>query len=102
MCVHVRVCDEKDSPGLVYLPSVLSSKDTGESSIVDPEFSHYLFNSGRPHQRQGFRGDKIHALTNYNHKKCKDTYTRMHYSLANTLRKEYNHIDTKDISMFVV
>lgn len=72
------VCHDKDIHGLVYLASVLSSKDTGESSIVDPEFSRYPFNSGRAHQRRGLREQKIHAHTLY-HKKCKNIYARMQY-----------------------
>lgn len=68
MCVCLCVGEregvhDKDIHGLVYLASVLSSKDTGESSIVYPEFSRYPFNSGKAHQRRGLREYKIHAHT---------------------------------------
>lgn len=49
MCVCVF--HDRDFFGLVYLASVLSSKDTGESSFVDPHFSCFLFSSGSAHQR---------------------------------------------------
>lgn len=50
---------DKDIHGLFYFASVPSSKDAGESVIVNPGLSRYPFSSGRAHQRQY----KIHALT---------------------------------------
>lgn len=73
-CTHHNkrsVCVFDD--GLVHLASVLSSKDTGESSIVNTEVSRYPFNSERAHQRLVLTEHKIHAQ---NHKKCKDTWTQ--------------------------
>lgn len=47
----------KDVRGLVYLPSVPSSKDAGESSIVDPEFSGYLFKLSEATSKMGAHGE---------------------------------------------
>lgn len=73
------VFHDKDVHGLVYFASVLSSKDTGESSIVNPELSRYPFSSGRAHQRRGEH--KIHALTLY-HKKFKNAWAHIEYTLT--------------------
>lgn len=55
VCVHTNVFHNRDIHGLVYVVSVLSSKATGESTIVGPEFSCYPFNSGSTNRRQGLR-----------------------------------------------
>lgn len=75
VCTHECVYFMRDIHGLVYLASVLSSKDTGESSIVGPEFSCYPFNSGRAHQRRGLREYRIHAHT---HKTIKNATLYVH------------------------
>lgn len=76
VCMIVCVFHDRDIHGLVYLASVLSSKDTGESSIVAPEFSCYPFSSGSWHQRGVLQKCKMHAHTHVRTpksiKKCKD------------------------------
>lgn len=56
--MRVCVCERvKDVRGLVYLPSVPSSKDAGESGIVDPEFSGYLFKLSEATSKMGALGE---------------------------------------------
>lgn len=76
VCMIVCVFHDRDIHGLVYLASVLSSKDTGESSIVAPELSRYPFSSGSWHQRgvaSKVQNACAHTHTHTEkHKKCKD------------------------------
>lgn len=64
-CAGLCACvlPDSDIRDLVYLASFVSSKHTGESSIVGAELSSYSFSYGRAHQRGALEKCKAQART---------------------------------------